>query len=77
MNTHQIVNDSYHKIITMDTTLTSQKIGFDYFHEFFVLRQKNIMKNSKTLIFYSLIYHTFMINTYIQCDIELKNTINS
>lgn len=47
MNTHQIVNDSYHKIITMDTTLTSQKIGFDYFHDFFVLRQKILWKTAK------------------------------
>ena len=42
----QLVNENYHKMITLDTNLTSQKTGFEYFNEIFVKRHKRILWKS-------------------------------
>lgn len=39
----EIVNDSYHKVITLDTNINSNKKGFEYFNELFMVRHKKIL----------------------------------
>lgn len=39
----KIIADSYQKVITLDTNITSNKTGFEYFNELFMQRHKKII----------------------------------
>ena len=42
-DTQDIINDSYHKMITLEADTKSNKTGFEYFNELFMQRHKKIL----------------------------------
>ena len=53
-NQQALVKDTYHQMITLDTNISSNKKGFEYFNELFMQRHKKIMwKSAKRLTYIS------------------------
>lgn len=76
LNTHSqdLVNDTYHQIITTDTQITSQKIGFEYFHDLFVKRHKKILwRSAKRQAYMIAAIILFIVAViYINSDIRMQ-----
>lgn len=76
MNTQDLVNDSYRKMMTMDTQIMSHKTGFEYFNELFMKRHKKILwRAAKRQAYIVLAATVLLIVVMLHADISLKVNI--
>ena len=81
-DTQDIINDSYHKMITLEADTKSNKTGFEYFNELFMQRHKKILwktakrQNYMTSILPFFVFIMYLLNTaknitqamFVNCD---------
>lgn len=74
-NSKDIILDSYRKMISLDTKITSNKSGFEYFNELFMQRHKKILWKSakrQTLVIGIII---LVLISVIIMDMEIKKNV--
>lgn len=74
-NSRDVVTDSYRKMISLDTEITSDKNGFEYFNELFMKRHKKILWKSAKRQALIIGIIVLMLLSIILMDMEIKKNV--
>ena len=77
LNTQDIINDSYHKMITLEADTKSNKTGFEYFNELFMQRRKKILWKTAKRQTYMIAFIIVVIIGILFYDVETQKDANN
>ena len=76
-DTQDIINDSYHKMITLEADTKSNKTGFEYFNELFMQRHKKILWKTAKRQTYMIAFIIVVIIGILFYDVETQKDANN
>ena len=76
-DTQDIINDSYHKMITLEADTKSNKTGFEYFNELFMQRHKKILWKTAKRQTYMIAFIIVVIIGISFYDVETQKDANN
>lgn len=71
-DSQDLVNDTYRQMITIDTQITSQKTGFEYFHDLFVKRHKKLLWRAAKRQTYMIVAIVIFVIVVLYIDLDIR-----